>query len=48
MRLLKLNDKYTGWVGESCINSRARRWIKRWEHRHNRHLSRNNLRNIEL
>lgn len=36
MRLVKLADKYTGWMGESCLNSPARRFIKRLEHRHNR------------
>lgn len=40
MRLLKLSDKRTGWLGEGCTRTNGRRFIKRYEHRHNRHVSR--------
>lgn len=36
MRLVKLADKRTGWIGEGCYRSNGRRFVKRWEHRHNR------------
>lgn len=35
-RLLKLEDKHTGWVGEGCWRARGRRFIKKLEHRYNR------------
>lgn len=37
MRLLKLVDKYKGWCGEECWRAPGRRFIKRLEHRYNRH-----------
>lgn len=39
-RLLKFEDKRTGWVGEGCWRMHGRRFIKRLEHRHNRHAAR--------
>lgn len=44
MRLMKLSDKRTGWVGEGCTRINGRRFIKRYERRHNRHVSRNLIR----
>jgi hypothetical protein len=35
-KLLKLTDKYTGWLGEEAWRQKGRRFIKRLEHRHNR------------
>lgn len=35
-KLLKLVNKYTGWIGENCWGQRGRKFLKRWEHRHNR------------
>lgn len=32
-RLIKLPDRYTGWLGEGCWRSRGRRFVKRLEHR---------------
>lgn len=42
--MLKLADKYTGWIGEGCMRSNGRRFIKRLEHRHNRHHARGECR----
>lgn len=36
MRLLKLVDKYTGWVSEGSTKQLGRRFFKRLEHRYNR------------
>lgn len=44
MRLLKLSDKRTGWLGEGCVRPNGRRFIKRYEHRHNRHAARSLIR----
>lgn len=44
MRLLKFADKRTGWLGEGCWRSHGRRFIKRLEHRHNRHMARKECR----
>lgn len=35
-RLVKLADKYTGWLGEGCWRRNGRRFVKRIEHRYNR------------
>ena len=35
-KLLKLADKYTGWMGEGCWTAKGRRFIKRWQTRYNR------------
>jgi hypothetical protein len=44
MRLLKLEDKYTGWSGEECWRPHGRRFIKRLEHRYNRRFARRQIR----
>ena len=44
MRLLKLEDRYTGWSGEECWRAPGRRFIKRREHRHNRRTGRKQVR----
>lgn len=33
VKLLKLPDRYTGWVGEGCNSQQARKFIKRLQHR---------------
>lgn len=40
MRLVKFEDRYAGWLGEGCMRPLGRRFIKRLEHRHNRHAAR--------
>ena len=37
-KLLKLTDKYTGWMGEGCWTAKGRRFIKRLQTRHNRRI----------
>lgn len=34
--LVKLSDKYTGWMGEGYTKPKSRRFLKRWEHKYNR------------
>ena len=34
--LMKLADRHTGWIGETCHRQNGRRFIKRFEHRYNR------------
>ena len=36
--VVKLADKRTGWYGEGCWRAAGRRFMKRLEHRHNRHF----------
>lgn len=35
-KLLKLCDKYTGWIGEGNYRSAGKRFLKRLQHRYNR------------
>ena len=42
-KILKLEDKYTGWVGEYCWRQRGRKFLKRWKNRHNRRHHKRNL-----
>jgi len=35
-RMLKLQAKYSGWIGEGCWRSLGKRFIKNLEHRANR------------
>lgn len=37
-KLLKLADKYTGWIGEECWRQNGRKFIKRLQARHNRRV----------
>lgn len=32
-KLVKLPDRYTGWLGESCWRSRGKRFLKKLQHR---------------
>ncbi len=36
VRLVKFDDKRTGWFGESCFAAEGRKFIKKLQHRHNR------------
>lgn len=36
---LKLSTRRTGWYGEGCYRQLGRRFLKRLEHRHNRHTA---------
>lgn len=38
-KLLKLPNRYTGWVGEDCWRSEGRRFLKRLEHRAKRRFA---------
>ena len=40
---LKLPDRYTGWLGEDCRKQNGRRFIKRMEHRAQRHYARKQI-----
>lgn len=40
MRLVKLEDRRTGWLGEGCWTAHGRRFIKRFEYRYNRRYGR--------
>lgn len=35
-KLVKFDDKRTGWYGESCFAAEGRKFIKRLQRRHNR------------
>lgn len=48
MRLLRLEDKRTGYVGEECWRARGRKFIKRLEHRHNRRHGKKLCRDINI
>jgi hypothetical protein len=37
-RLLKLEDKRTGWQGEQCYAQEGKDFLKKFEHRHNRRV----------
>jgi len=37
-KLVKFDDKRTGWFGEGCWAAEGRRHIKRLQRRHNRHI----------
>jgi len=39
-KCVKFADKRTGWYGEGCWRPAGRRFLKRLEHRHNRHVAR--------
>jgi len=37
-RFLKLNDRYTGWVGEDVVNPKTKKLLKKHANKHNRQL----------
>lgn len=38
-KLVKFDDKRTGWFGEGCWAAEGRKHIKRLQRRHNRHIA---------